>query len=93
MTLTSGRFISHEYDRMVVRFSMHDGTREVPCAISTSAMDDLERGPQVRPEQREAQFTRLRDRIDEAEAEHGFHIGVRLEIDLGGERLSHRDVA
>ena len=27
-------------------------------------MDDLERGPQVRPEQREAQFTRLRDRIE-----------------------------
>ena len=49
---------------MIVRFSMHDGTREVACAISTSAMDYLERGSQVRPEQREAQFTRLRDRIE-----------------------------
>jgi len=64
MTLTRGRFISHEYDRMIVRFSMQDGAREVPCAISTSAMDDLEPGPRVRPEQRESQFTRLRDRIE-----------------------------
>ena len=45
MTLTSGRFIDHEYDRMIVRFSMHDGAREIPCAISTSAMDYLEHGP------------------------------------------------
>ena len=64
MTLTSGRFIGHEYDRMIVRFSMHDGDKEIPCAITTSAMDYLERGPQVRPEQREAQFIRLRDRIE-----------------------------
>ena len=49
---------------MIVRFSMREGAREIPCAISTSAMDYLERGPQVRPEQREAQFTRLRDRIE-----------------------------
>jgi hypothetical protein len=27
-------------------------------------MDYLERGPQARPEQREAQFTRLRERIE-----------------------------
>ncbi|MBW7963603.1 DUF1488 family protein [Bradyrhizobium sp. BR 10261] len=59
MTLTSGCFIGHEYDRMIVRFSMHDGDKEIPCAITTSAMDYLERGPQVRPEQREAQFIRL----------------------------------
>jgi hypothetical protein len=65
MTLTSGRFIGHEHDRMVVRFLMHDGAREIHCAISTSAMDSLEGGgPQVRPEQREAQFIRLRDRIE-----------------------------
>ncbi|WFU44815.1 DUF1488 domain-containing protein [Bradyrhizobium sp. CB82] len=64
MTLTSGRYIGLEYDRMIVLFSMHDGAREIPCAISTSAMDYLERGPQARPEQREAQFTRLRDRIE-----------------------------
>ena len=68
MTLTSGRFIDHEYDRMIVRFSMHDGAKEIPCAITTSAMDYIERGPQVRPEQREAQFIRLRDRIEASTA-------------------------
>ncbi|MBR0755650.1 DUF1488 domain-containing protein [Bradyrhizobium jicamae] len=68
MTLTSGRFIGHEYDRMIVRFSMHDDAKEIPCAITTSAMDYLERGPQVRPEQREAQFIRLRDRIEASTA-------------------------
>jgi uncharacterized protein DUF1488 len=64
MTLTSGRYVGHECDRMIVLFSMHDGAKEIPCAVSISAMDYLERGPQARPEQREAQFTRLRDRIE-----------------------------
>ncbi len=64
MTLTSGRYIGHEYDRMIVLFSMRDGAKEVSCAISTSAMDDLEGGKQIRSEQREAQFIRLRDRIE-----------------------------
>ncbi|MBR0825230.1 DUF1488 domain-containing protein [Bradyrhizobium manausense] len=64
MTLTSGHYIGHEDDRMIVVFSMRDGGEEIPCAISTSAMDYLERGPQVRPEHREAQFIRLRDRIE-----------------------------
>ena len=64
MSLTSGRYIGLEHDRMIVLFSMQDGPREIGCAISTSAMDDLERGPKVVPEQREAQFSRLRDRIE-----------------------------
>jgi len=62
--LTSGRLISHEYDGMIVRFSVQDSAREIRCAISTSAMDYLEPGPQVRPEQREAQLARLRGRIE-----------------------------
>jgi hypothetical protein len=33
MTLTRGRFIGYEYDRMIVQFSMLDGQREVSCAI------------------------------------------------------------
>jgi Protein of unknown function (DUF1488) len=64
MTLTRGRFIGYEHDRMVVLFSMRDGQREVPCAISTSAMDELESPARAKPEQREAQFMRLRDRIE-----------------------------
>ncbi|MFB9269598.1 DUF1488 family protein [Bradyrhizobium erythrophlei] len=63
MTLTPGRFIGYEYDRMVVLFSMLDGEREVPCAVSTSAMDELE-GARAKGDQREAQFIRLRDRIE-----------------------------
>jgi Protein of unknown function (DUF1488) len=53
MTLTHGRFISYEYDRMVVLFSMFDGNKEVPCAVSTSAMDDMEGGVREKASQRE----------------------------------------
>ena len=60
MTLTHGRFISYEYDRMVVLFSMLDGDKEIPCAVSTSAMDELDGVVRARAGQREAQFMRLR---------------------------------
>jgi hypothetical protein len=65
MTLARGNFGSFEYDRMVVRFSMMDGAREVPCAVSASAMDDLDQVRRTAPEQREEQFLRLRDRIEQ----------------------------
>ena len=65
MALTRGHFLGYEFDRMVMLFSMVDGQREIPCAISTSAMDDLEGVARSRPNQREAQFMRLRDRIEE----------------------------
>jgi Protein of unknown function (DUF1488) len=68
MALTRGSFGSYEFDRMVVLFSMVDGEREVACAISTSAMDDLEKADRVKPDQREAQFMRLRDQIEERAA-------------------------
>ncbi len=64
MALTSGRFIGYEFDRMVVLFSMLDGEREVPCAITTSAMDALERVARPKPDEREAQFMRLRACIE-----------------------------
>jgi hypothetical protein len=50
---------------MVMLFSMLDGAREIPCAISVSAMDDLEHVPRTAPDQREQQFLRLRDRIEQ----------------------------
>ena len=37
MALTRGSFGGYEFDRMVVLFSMVDGQREIPCAVSTSA--------------------------------------------------------
>jgi hypothetical protein len=71
MSLTRGSFRGYEYDRMVVLFSMIDGQNEISCAISTSAMDDLESEVRSKPDQREAQFMRLRDRI-EARADRKF---------------------
>lgn len=64
MALTPGEFRSFDYNRMVVLFSMMNDQTEVSCAISTSAMDDLEKNIRTRPEQREEQFIRLRDRIE-----------------------------
>ena len=69
MTLTRGSFGGYEFDRMVVVFSMIDGEREVPCAVSTSAMDQLEKQERTKPEQREGQFMRLRDQIEERAAQ------------------------
>ena len=68
MALTRGSFRGYEYDRMVILFSMIDGQKEIPCAISTTAMDDLEGPARSKPDQREAQFMRLRDRIEERAA-------------------------
>ena len=65
MTLVSGRTGVFNFDRMVVLFSMMDGAREIPCAVSTSAMDELERVPRTALDQREQQFLRLRDRIEQ----------------------------
>jgi hypothetical protein len=72
MTLARGSIRGYEYDRMVLTFSMMDGAREIPCAVSASAMDDLERVSRTAPEQREEQFLRLRDRIEQG-AERKFN--------------------
>jgi hypothetical protein len=55
-----GVFRSYEYDRMVVLFSMMDDTVEIPCAVSTEA-----KAGRTAPEQRAAQFERLRGRIED----------------------------
>jgi Protein of unknown function (DUF1488) len=68
MALTRGSFGGYEHDRMVVLFSMIDDQKVIPCAISTSALDDLESGARSKPDEREAQFIRLRDRIEERAA-------------------------
>jgi hypothetical protein len=52
-----------------MRFSMIDGQKEeIACAISTSAMDNLENLARSKPNEREARFMRLRDRIEERAA-------------------------
>ena len=65
MTLTRGSIGGYEYDRMVLKFSMLDDGREITCAVSASAMDDMERGVRTPAEKRQEQFVRLRDRIEQ----------------------------
>ena len=64
MALEQACFTSFEYDRMIVQFSMRDGAKVIPCAISTSAMDELEGAGRAASSEREAQFMRLRARIE-----------------------------
>jgi hypothetical protein len=65
MTLRRGRFLTYDFNRMVVIFTMTDGQTDVPCAISADAMDGLDqsRGSKS-PVEREAQFMKLRDQIE-----------------------------
>ena len=65
MALTRGSFHGCDFDRMILLFSMLDGDKEISCAVSTAAMDNLENPTRTRLDQREAQFMRLRDRIEE----------------------------
>jgi hypothetical protein len=65
MALTRGGFQRYDEDRMVVRFTMMNGVDEVACAISSAAMDDLDGTSKTKPRQREEQFFKLRDRIEE----------------------------
>jgi hypothetical protein len=64
MSFTSGKFRGYDDDRSVVLFSMMDETTEVPCAVSTDAMDHLDGAKRTPAAQREQQFMRLRASIE-----------------------------
>jgi len=68
MPLTRGEVGSYDFSRMTFTFTMLDGSRVINCAVSVAAMDDMERRSDVPPREREAQFLRLRDRIDDCAA-------------------------
>jgi len=68
MALTQGSFQEYDFNRMVVKFTMKNDQATVDCAISTDAMDQLEGSSRTSPAQREEQFLRLRDRIEERAA-------------------------
>lgn len=68
MALTRGDFGEYDFNRMVVLFTMKNEQASIPCAISTDAMDQLEGTSRTSPAQREQQFLRLRDRIEERAA-------------------------
>ena len=76
MTLMRGQVLTYEFNRMVVMFTMPDGQTDVPCAISTTAMDDLDqtRGAKSAVE-REAQFMKLRDQIEGRAARKYLEVG------------------
>ena len=63
--LERGSIGGFEFRRMVMTFSMMNGEIEVPCAVSNRAMDELDRVPWTKDDQREEQFLRLRDRIEQ----------------------------
>ena len=65
MMLARGKIGKYEFNRMVVLFSMMDGAREIPCAVSASAMDEIENVSRTAPDQREQEFLRSRDRIEQ----------------------------
>ncbi len=61
MLLQQGEVQGYNFDRMVVEFTMLNQDKVIPCAISTAAMDELEGRRDVKPEERVAQFMRLRE--------------------------------
>ena len=65
MLLQRGEVQGYDFNRMVVEFTMVIQGRIILCAISTTAMDDLEGGRGLKPEQRVDQFIRLREIIEE----------------------------
>jgi hypothetical protein len=65
MPLERGEVQGYDFNRMVVEFTMVAQGKIIPCAISTAAMDDLEGGRGLKPEQRVDQFMRLREVIEE----------------------------
>src|SRR6266702_2559332 len=65
MSLQRGEVRGYDFDRSVVEFTMVDQGNVILCAISTTAMDDLERRRDVKPDQRVDQFMRLREVIEE----------------------------
>ena len=65
MALTQGAFEAYDFNRMVVEFTMMNGDAAVHCAVSTGALDDLDKPFKATSVQREAQFLRLRDQIEQ----------------------------
>jgi hypothetical protein len=76
MTLMRGQFLTYDFNRMVVMFTMTDGQTDVPCAISTTAMDDLDQSHGSKSSvEREAQFMQLRDQIEGRAARKYLEVG------------------
>ena len=78
MALQRGEVLGYDFNRMVVEFTINQ-SKTVRCAISTAAMDDLEGRHDVNSDQREEQFVRLRDVIEERTSRKFFERPVESE--------------
>jgi Protein of unknown function (DUF1488) len=79
MPLQRGEVLGFDFNRMVVEFTMLNQDKVIECAISTSAMDDLEGKRDVKPDQRVDQFMRLREVIEEQASRKFFDEQVRVD--------------
>jgi Protein of unknown function (DUF1488) len=64
MPLTRGQPLGYDNERMAFKFTMLNGDETIECQISGAAMDDVAGGKGTLPADREAQFLRLRERIE-----------------------------
>ncbi|WP_309143668.1 MULTISPECIES: DUF1488 family protein [unclassified Bradyrhizobium] len=84
MQLTRGLPLGYDAERMAFLFTMMHGARMVDCEVSSAALDDLDATKGTRPDEREAQFLRLRDVIERVASsafeQHGKRRGVRVRI-------------
>ena len=64
MPLMRGRILGYDANRMAFEFTMMHELGVVDCEISSTAMDDLAGEKGMRPNQRDAQFVRLREPIE-----------------------------
>jgi hypothetical protein len=60
MPLRQGEIMGYDFNRMVVEFTMLNQGKIVHCAISTAALDDLERNTPVKAEGRVRSAARRR---------------------------------
>jgi hypothetical protein len=65
MRLQRGEVQDYDFDRMIVNFTMSDQGKIIHCAVTSEAMDDIERRRDIKPDQRVTQFMRLREVIEE----------------------------
>ena len=79
MPLQQGEVQGYDFERMVVKFTMLNQGKVILCAISTAAMDDLESKRNVKPEERVAQFMRLREAIEERASRKFFEEQVQAD--------------
>jgi len=65
MTLERGQIIGYDTERMTFEFTMTDAKgKMVHCKMSSTAMDQLDGAKGTMPSEREAQFVKLRDKIE-----------------------------